>query len=322
MTIYPNNDCAAFCYWMLNVSWQKLSNPRLALINTIYNAAISGSSVTQTEFNNFTQVTAWRYKYYLIYLNNSAKISSTPVGTLDFWMSAAGLRYSTTNTFGTVSTKGLITSLYDINGGSVSGAPPSAATSPSLSIKGLNTISPNVISFNDAALQCFNLSNAAGLTNNITGYTIFAICTGNTSGTSQAIMFFSTGTSAVGHRLSLRTNSSGAFLAAATRLDAGPSGSITAGSALTGIQIIAFAVDYTNGQAFLYSNGQLIGQNLSMFAGGNTSATNSLNVQIGGINSVQTTNGIGSDYLAYNSFLSSTDILQISDWLNSFRAIY
>lgn len=76
MAVYPNSDCVAFCDWMLNVSWQQLTPPRLNLITAVYNAGIASTSVTDNQWNNFTQVTAWRYKYYLVWKNLQGGYSS------------------------------------------------------------------------------------------------------------------------------------------------------------------------------------------------------------------------------------------------------
>ena len=67
MAVYPNTDCLNFCYWMLNVSWQRLSPPRINVITTVYNAAIAQTSVSDNEWNNFTQITSWRLPYYRAY---------------------------------------------------------------------------------------------------------------------------------------------------------------------------------------------------------------------------------------------------------------
>jgi len=75
--VYPNNSCLLFCDWMLNVSWQVLTPTRLSLIQTIYTAALNGTSVTQQQYNNFTQVTAWRYPYYLVWKENNFPFEQT-----------------------------------------------------------------------------------------------------------------------------------------------------------------------------------------------------------------------------------------------------
>ena len=67
MAVYPNIETVKFCEWLLNVSWFKLSSSQLAVVNTVYNAALVGGSVTDQQYNNFTLVTSWRYKYYEAY---------------------------------------------------------------------------------------------------------------------------------------------------------------------------------------------------------------------------------------------------------------
>lgn len=86
MAVYPNSECQLFCYWMLNVSWQQLTPPRLSLINTVYTASINGTSVSDNDFNNFTQVTAWRYKYFLIWLTNGGYPSIDGLNYFKNWV--------------------------------------------------------------------------------------------------------------------------------------------------------------------------------------------------------------------------------------------
>jgi len=69
--VYPNINCLYFCYWMLNISWQTLTPTRLALITAVYNASLNGTSVTTIQFNNFTQVTAWRRPYFQVWVDNN-----------------------------------------------------------------------------------------------------------------------------------------------------------------------------------------------------------------------------------------------------------
>lgn len=64
MAYYPNFDCANFCYWMLNLSWQRLSGPQTVLVNTVYNASLAQTSVTDQQWKDFTMVSSWRSKYY------------------------------------------------------------------------------------------------------------------------------------------------------------------------------------------------------------------------------------------------------------------
>lgn len=85
MAVYPNNECQLFCYWMLNVSWQALTTPRLTLINTVYNAAITNTSVSDNDFNNFTKVTSWRYPYFTVWLNNGGQPSLESILYFNAW---------------------------------------------------------------------------------------------------------------------------------------------------------------------------------------------------------------------------------------------
>lgn len=64
MAYTPNYDCANFCYWMLNLSWQRLSGPQTVLVNTVYSAALAQTTVTDQQWKDFTMVSAWRSKYY------------------------------------------------------------------------------------------------------------------------------------------------------------------------------------------------------------------------------------------------------------------
>lgn len=69
MAVYPNINTARFCDWLLNYSWFQFSTSQLNTINTVYTAAQNLTSVTNTEYNNFTQTTSWRYQFYLQFAN-------------------------------------------------------------------------------------------------------------------------------------------------------------------------------------------------------------------------------------------------------------
>lgn len=64
MAYAPNYDCANFCYWMLNLSWQRLTGPQTVLVNTVYTAALAQTTVTDQQWKDFTMISAWRSKYY------------------------------------------------------------------------------------------------------------------------------------------------------------------------------------------------------------------------------------------------------------------
>lgn len=65
--IYPNLACYYLCVWMLTISKQRLTGPQITLTETIRDAALTETGVTETEWNNFNQYAAWRNPYYLVY---------------------------------------------------------------------------------------------------------------------------------------------------------------------------------------------------------------------------------------------------------------
>lgn len=71
MAVYPNYQCSQFCYWLQNFSWLRLSGPQDALVTIVYNASLAGTSVTDQQWLNFNQFTAWRNKYYVIWRDYS-----------------------------------------------------------------------------------------------------------------------------------------------------------------------------------------------------------------------------------------------------------
>lgn len=71
MAVYPNYQCTQFCYWLQNFSWLRLSGPQDALVTIVYNAGLNSTSVTDQQWLNFNQFTAWRNKYYVIWRDYS-----------------------------------------------------------------------------------------------------------------------------------------------------------------------------------------------------------------------------------------------------------
>lgn len=320
--VYPNAYCIGFCYWMLNTSWQVLTPPRLSLITTIYNAAVSGSAVTVLEYNNFTQTTSWRLPFYEAYLKNSLPFSLPPVGTCDFWLSASGIRINSSNDFGIVEFNGSVTRLSDVNGGSVFGSNALAARQPNvISIPSL-LYSPNALSFNVSALQNLQLSNAGAMVQNSNGYSLFVIANAGTTGTARNIIYFSAGATTTKARIGIAVNSTGTWLGQAVRLDADAQASMNGSPASNNFQIIALTVDYSTGIGKIFTNGTLITTNPSLTSTGSTSNTASSAVSIGALNQANPWNGQFIDALAFQTALSNSDVLTITEWLNSMRSIY
>lgn len=320
--VYPNSFCLAFCNWMLNISWQQLTPSRLALITTVYNAAVTGTSVTSLQYSNFTQVSAWRLPFYEAFLKSQLPYSAPPVGVCDFWINPTGLRINNSNSYGSVNNQGQITQLNDILGSSVNGTAASLAKTPNLLHLPYLFNQPNSISINAGSIQFFNLNNALTFTKSITGYTIFFIGSCIASGSVKSAFYFSSGASAGSQRVGIGVNTGGQFIGLASRIDGTAVSTLTGGVATTDLQIVAFTVNYTTGAGAIYQNGALTNSNASLVTTGSTSNTNSMAAQIGTLNGGSQWNGLILDSLAFQTALSAVNILTLSTWLNSLRNIY
>lgn len=320
--MYINSYCVGFCYWLLNTSWQQLSPSQTALVTAIYTAGVSGSSVTQQQFNNFTQATSWRQKWYDFYLGNQLPYSAPPVGVCDFWLNPAGLQTNTSNAFGVVTNQGNISQVNDILGSSVTATQATASRLPSLlSIPHLLG-SPGSFGINASAVSCLNLNNASGLTNASSGYSIFCIASCVPSGSIKSAFYFSSGSSGGAQRIGIACNTAGQFIGQAKRLDADVQATLTGAAASTAIQIIAFTVEYSTGKGILYQNGIATATNNSLVSSGSSSATNSVAVQVGALNSGSLWNGLLVDCLAFQTALSASNVLTITNWLNGLRGVF
>lgn len=322
MAVYPDKYCIGFCYWMLNTSWQELTPPRLDLITTVYNAAVAGSSVTDLEYNNFTQTTYWRLPYYQSYLTNQLPYSVNPVGTCDAWLNASGLRSNTVNSFGTSLTNGYITRLNDILGGAVFGSQATVSRQPSVINQFNNYNQPYSIGFNPSAATNLLLTNAGALNQNSAGYTIIAVANFGLTGTLAYLVSFSTGTAAGNPRIALAANAAGAFQAQVRRLDADATTILQGGAVSNSFQIFAFTMNWGTGRGDLYINGSSVASNAALTTAGNTSNTASLSVSLGSLNQASIWNGCILDCLFFQTALSAANILTLSNWLNGLRSLY
>lgn len=322
MAVYPNKFCIGFCNWMINTSWQVLTPPRLDLINTIYTAAVAGSSVTDTEYNNFIQTTSWRQPFYQAYLDSSLPFSLPPLGTCDIWFSATGIRSNSINSFGNCLFNDQVNNIYNQMGGSIVANTITAVQNPFLTSidTSVGLLGSTSYSFNSN--QMFNVSNAGALTNNKSGYTIIVIGKGSSSASNRVALGFSIGTSAASARMYLGINPTGQWFGVSRRLDADAAATITSNDSTSNFKIVVFTMDYSTATGKLYENGILITTNAAMNTSGNTSATNSSASYLGGFNGAQTWPGILIDTLSFQTALSAADVLTISDWLNDIRGIY
>lgn len=322
MAVYPNSDCQLFCYWMLNVSWQELTPPRLSLINTVYTASINGTSVSDNDFNNFTQITSWRYPYYIVWRDNISPYSIPPTGTSDFWFNASSLQLNTTNSFGTCSTNGMCSRVNDILGGTVFGIQSIGSQQPTITKLSSNNFAINALSFNGNSNECFSITNGLTLTKNKAGYTVFIIGQGTVSASNRPAIHFSTGTSNINPRFAIRCNTAGNWTLEGQRLDTDTAQIIVGTSSVGSLQIVCGVIDYSTGYGAIYQNGIITVSSNALTTAGNTSNTNSLTAYFGAINAIQGFLGTITDCMAFNTALSNTDILTITTWLNSLRNIY
>lgn len=70
----PNAACEAFCFWLLNISKQKLSGPQRVIVTQVFNAATGQYPVTNQTWWNFNLFTAWRNPFYLVYKSYAQEI--------------------------------------------------------------------------------------------------------------------------------------------------------------------------------------------------------------------------------------------------------
>jgi len=307
---------------MLNTSWQVLTPPRSALITTIYNAAIAGSSVSDSDYNNFTQTTSWRLPYYQAFLQNELPYSTPPVGTCDAWFNASGLRLNSINNYGTVSAYGFVTKINDVLGGTAFGTNASTARYPALTILPSYLNQPYSLGCNPNALLNHTLTNAGAFVQNKTGYTLIAVANFGIIGSVSFLCGFSTGAAAGNPRLTLGCNASGAFQSQVRRLDADATAILQGGSVTNSLQIYAVSMNYGTGRGDLYINGINVASNAALTTAGSTSNTASLIANIGSLNQASIWNGCITDMLCFQTALSAADILTLSNWLNGLRSLY
>jgi len=322
MAVFPNASCLGFCDWMLNVSWQTLTPSRLNLIQSIYTAALNGTSVSDQDYNNFIQVSSWREPYYLTWLSNSTPFSLPPIGTCDIWFSAAYLQKDISNAYGIVSFNNTVTRINSVNGSGYYALNALPARNPYLCVDTSKTFTSKSFAFNQSGVQNFQVQNFGTLTQNITGYTLFVVANNNTLSVNNWAFYFSANTSAGKSRIGLMVNSSNNWTGQAIRLDADVQGTIGGAAASKNMQIICLTVDYSTGIGKMYNNGVLTTTNPALTSMGSTSNTACFAVSVGSLNQGNIWNGLISDCLSFQTALSDADVLTITEWLNSMRRVY
>lgn len=161
------------------------------------------------------------------------------------------------------------------------------------------------------------VQNNLGISNGISGCTIYTNAWVSTGGAQRVLFFLSTGTSAGNARIQIDSDASNNWRIAARRLDADGASLLTGGSTLTKKRM-AFVIDYANSDAFIYEAGSLTHSNTSFGTAGSTSATNSLSGFIGRNNTGNGFIGEFGDLLFYPSAHNSSWVAIVDSWLANF----
>jgi hypothetical protein len=66
MATTPKYDSIEFCLWLLTNRWLKITPAQRNLATIVKAAAESGTQVTTTQWKDFLNAFAWRYKWYLM----------------------------------------------------------------------------------------------------------------------------------------------------------------------------------------------------------------------------------------------------------------
>lgn len=178
--------------------------------------------------------------------------------------------------------------------------------------------------FTNASGQYLDIgSGALGLTNSISGATLIMVMRRVGTGLNQSQFFISTGASATTARFYWRVNGTQVRTGSYRRLDADvTSTGGTFGNSTTAPEIVSISADYVAGTVSEYVNGALSGT-AAPASSGNTSATDSLAMQIGNIasGSSNANNGYLSGILFWPRILSASELQQVHRYLSKKWAI-
>ena len=314
--VYPNEFCIGFCYWMLNTSWQVLTPPRLALITTVYNAAVAGSSVTSLEYNNFTQTTYWRLPFYEAYLRSIEGFSAPPLSTYSYLFDPSQLRSNYNGDFGFTSALNLCFQLKDV-GGSIIDATQSTDTKRPF-VSGFSTLSlpVNQLSWRTALATSLTVNNAASLTNAISQFTVYLVARNNSTAIQQILFYISTGSSSASTRFDIRITAANLWQLNIRPLDAGAPASLLGGASNTQTKIITAVMDLTADTAILYENGSQVAINTALGLGLVTSPTDSLLSSIGSSGTTNYFQGQSGSIATYVAAHTPSEVSAMVAWLN------
>lgn len=164
--------------------------------------------------------------------------------------------------------------------------------------------------------------NAASLNilRNVSGATLMAAARFDalaaTNAVTSGLFLISSGASTSAARTSIFSGAgaAGTIGVSGRRLDADTFGFARAASAV-GEYIIAGTLDYANSDAFIYTNGQLLAQNLAFQTNGNTSDTDSRSFSVGSVGGGSYFDGWIGEILVWPRALSASERLAAERYL-------
>jgi hypothetical protein len=176
-----------------------------------------------------------------------------------------------------------------------------------------------VVRFDGGDELAITNADAAALTNNQDGLTIFTVASLSAAdGAVRDLIFFSTNTAAGTTRLKMGQRSGPVWAVSGRRLDADTLQHVTGSTATTGFQQLTAAVNWSSSDATLYHNGVSVGSSTSFQTDGLSQAANSLGVAVGNASTLsEYWQGDIAEILVYDSVLSTSDRQSVEAYLNA-----
>lgn len=251
-------------------------------------------------------------------LSIAVPIDQPPVSNYSIWFRANGLVSGENNSYGWVDATNNISKLLNLGVDPIYADQSIGANQPDLIANVIG--GKKVVRFLGSPVG-MNLNNASGLSQNISGCTIYWVGKVSTGGAQRTLFYLSTNSESSARFIVYSDAATNNWSVAARRLDADSAAIMSGGSSLTN-KICAITMDYASGDVFLYENGIQVASSNSFTSNGSTSNTVSGACYLGKNNSGNNFIGDVGDIIFYKSAHGPTQIGQVSSWLNSFYSIY
>lgn len=119
----------------------------------------------------------------------NSKRSNSLVPGYSFWYRPNGLVSGQTNSFGVADSSGNVSQLSELGGSNITATQSTAINQPSLIANRIGSAQRKAIRFSGSP-QSMTINNAGGLTNNVSGATIYIVVKSNAAGTAQDAISF------------------------------------------------------------------------------------------------------------------------------------